>query len=39
MSVDFKFIEKFEGCSLVGYVLDFENSDLGVIIVNGFDIG
>lgn len=39
MSVDFEFIEKLEGCSLVGYVPDYEHSDSGVTIASGFDIG
>lgn len=39
MLVDFDFIERLEGSSLVGYVPDHNNSNSGVTIACGFDIG
>lgn len=37
--IDFKFIAELEGNSLVGYVPDPENSNSGVTIAAGFDLG
>lgn len=39
MLVDFDFIKRLEGSSLVGYVPDYQNSKSGVTIASGFDIG
>ena len=39
MLVDFNFIKKLEGNKLKGYVPDFENSNSGVTIACGFDLG
>lgn len=39
MLVDFNFIKALEGNSLVGYVPDYENSNSGVTIACGFDLG
>lgn len=39
MLVNFDFIERLEGSSLVGYVPDHLNSKSGVTIASGFDIG
>ena len=37
--IDFTFIEKLEGYRLEGYVPDAENSQSGVTIASGFDLG
>lgn len=39
MLVNFDFIERLEGNSLVGYVPDHLNSNSGVTIASGFDLG
>lgn len=39
MSIDFKFISELEGNSLTGYVPDPDNSQSGVTIASGFDLG
>ncbi len=39
MLIDFDFIEALEGNSLIGYVPDHLNSNSGVTIASGFDIG
>lgn len=38
-NIDFEFIEKLEGFELKGYVPDPKNSQSGVTIASGFDIG
>ncbi len=37
--IDFNFIVNLEGCELNGYVSDAENSQSGVTIASGFDLG
>lgn len=37
--VDYEFISELEGCSIFGYVPDPENSNSGVTIASGFDLG
>ena len=37
--INFEFIQDLEGNSLVGYVPDLENSNSGVTIASGFDLG
>jgi hypothetical protein len=37
--IDYSFIEKLEGNTCIGYVPDPENSQSGVTIACGFDIG
>jgi GH24 family phage-related lysozyme (muramidase) len=39
LKIDFKFISKLEGSSCTGYVPDPKNSQSGVTIASGFDIG
>jgi GH24 family phage-related lysozyme (muramidase) len=39
MKINYEFISKLEGMSLIGYVPDPEHSNSGVTIASGFDLG